>query len=74
MALAELETLGRLRLSLAVVVFNVATLSLIAIKQRRNAAEATERSPTPPPTLPPSAWIPRPSFNGMQSALDEQAL
>jgi thiamine pyrophosphate-dependent acetolactate synthase large subunit-like protein len=55
MALAELETLGRLRLSLAVVVFNDATGSLIAIKQRRNAAAATERSPTPPPTLPPSA-------------------
>lgn len=34
MALAELETLARLRLRVVVVVFNDATLSLIAIKQR----------------------------------------
>jgi acetolactate synthase I/II/III large subunit len=34
MALAELETLARLRLPVVVVVFNDATLSLIAIKQR----------------------------------------
>lgn len=34
MALAELETLARLRLRVIVVVFNDATLSLIAIKQR----------------------------------------
>jgi acetolactate synthase-1/2/3 large subunit len=34
MALAELETVARLRLKVVVVVFNDATLSLIAIKQR----------------------------------------
>ena len=34
MALAELETLARLRLDVLVVVFNDSTLSLIAIKQR----------------------------------------
>jgi acetolactate synthase-1/2/3 large subunit len=34
MALAELETLARLRLRVVVVVFNDATLSLIAVKQR----------------------------------------
>jgi acetolactate synthase-1/2/3 large subunit len=33
MALAELETLGRLALDVVVVVFNDATLSLIAVKQ-----------------------------------------
>jgi acetolactate synthase-1/2/3 large subunit len=36
MALAELETLARLQLDVVVVVFNDSTLSLIAIKQRRD--------------------------------------
>jgi acetolactate synthase-1/2/3 large subunit len=49
MALAELETLARLRLSVVVVVFNDATLSLIAIKQkaeRHGGDRAVRYAPT----------------------------
>jgi acetolactate synthase-1/2/3 large subunit len=49
MALAELETLARLRLSVVVVVFNDASLSLIAVKQkaeRHGGDRAVRYAPT----------------------------
>ena len=54
MALAELETLARLALDVVVVVFNDATLSLIAVKQDDEGHGGDGATGTRRPTSPPS--------------------